>query len=128
MAVAFCMHADQLRRAPLFAAMPAKVVDGLAALASRRRVRSGQRVRARGGDAVLVLLTGRLELVSDHGDEVELVRSLSPPAVVGLPGLPGAELWVAEDAELALVPADAVVAALRRHPEAALAAVTGMLG
>jgi CRP-like cAMP-binding protein len=126
------MQADLLRRAPLFAAMPAKVVDGLAARATRRTLRSGQRLLTRGDAAVVVLLTGRLEVVSDQGDEVELVRSLLPPAVVGPSVAAGAqasaELWVAEDAELALVPADAVVAALRRHPDAALAAVAHLGG
>ena len=114
------MQAELLRRAPLFSAMPARVVDGLAARATRRKLRKGQRVLARGDAAVVVLLTGRLEVVTDTGDEVTVVRSLQPPAVVGISVAAGAaasaELWVAEDAELAVVPADAVAAALRRYP------------
>jgi CRP-like cAMP-binding protein len=121
------MQPDLLRRAPLFAAMPPKVVDALAAVATRKKVRKGQRVLARGDAAVVELLTGRLEVVSDSGDEVRLVRSLVPPAVVGLSVVAGApasaELWVAEDGELAVIPADAVAAALRRYPEAAIAAI-----
>lgn len=112
--------------------MPAKLVDGLAARATRRRLRKGQRVLARGDAAVVVVLTGRLEVVADRGDEVQLVRSLVPPAVVGISvavGAPAsAELWVAEDAEIAVIPADAVTAALRRYPEAALAAIAHLGG
>lgn len=126
------MQAELLRRAPLFAAMPAKVVDGLAARATRRKVRKGQRVLAPGEAAVIVVLTGRLEVVSDRGDEVRLVRSLVPPAVAGVSVAAGspasAELWVAEDAELAVVPAEAVAAALRRYPEAAIAAIAHLGG
>lgn len=126
------MQADLLRRAPLFAAMPARAVDGLAARATRRKVRKGQRVLARGDAAVAVLLTGRLEVVSDRADEVTLVRSLVPPAVVGVSvaagAAPSAELWVADDAELVVIPADAVAAALRRYPEAAIAAIAHLGG
>jgi CRP-like cAMP-binding protein len=123
---------DLLIRAPLFAAMPAKVADGLALRATQRKVRKGQRVLARGEAAVVMLVTGRLEVVSDHGDEVALVRSLVPPAVVGVSVAVGAEasaeIWVAEDAELVLVPADAVAAALRRYPDAAIAAIAHLGG
>ena len=55
-----------------------------------------------------------------------------PPAVVGLSvaagALPSAELWAAEDSELAVVPAADVAAALRKHPEAALAALAHLGG
>lgn len=125
-------NTDLLLRAPLFAAMPTKVVDGLALRASRRKLRKGQRVLARSDAAVVVLLTGRLEVVSDHGDEVQLVRSLVPPAVVGVSvavgAEAGAEIWVAEDAEVVLVPADAVAAAVRRYPDAAIAAIAHLGG
>jgi CRP-like cAMP-binding protein len=121
---------ELLVRAPVFAAMPATVVAGLAARATRRRIRRGQRVGGR--DAVLVLVAGRLEVVSDRGDEVAVVRSLVPPAVVGLSvavGAPAsAELWAAEDSDLVVIPADAVAAALRRHPEATLAALVHLGG
>ncbi|HEY5928624.1 MAG TPA: Crp/Fnr family transcriptional regulator [Kofleriaceae bacterium] len=126
------MHADLLRRAPLFAAMPARVVDGISARATRRKLRKGQRVMARGDAAVAMLLTGRLEVVSDRGDEVTVVRSLLPPAVVGVSvaagAAPSAELWVAEAAEVVVIPADAVAAALRRYPEAAIAAIAHLGG
>jgi len=120
-------------RAPLFGAMPAAAVTALAARTTRKQVKKGQRVLSRGDRAsVVVLVTGRLEVVADHEDAVTLVRSLLPPAVVGLSiaagAAPSAELWAAEDCELAIVPADDVAAALRKHPEAALAAIAHLGG
>lgn len=122
------MKPDLLVRAPLFAAMPARVVTQLAARATRRQVRKGTRVLSRGDrEAVVLLVTGRLEVVAEV-----IVRSLVPPAVVGLSvaagAAPSAELWAAEDCELLVVPAADVVAALARHPEAALAAIAHLGG
>jgi CRP-like cAMP-binding protein len=121
--------ADLLTRAPLFAALPHAARDALAARTTRKRLRAGQRLR---GAEVVVLVTGRLEVVADRGDAVGVVRSLVPPAVVGLSvaagAPPSAELWAAEDSEVAVVPADAVVATLRRYPEAALAALAHLGG
>ena len=118
-----------LLRAPVFAAMPAAIVDGLAARAIRRRVAKGKRVLARSEAALVLLLTGRLELVADDATPI---RSLVPPAVVGLSLVAGAagsaELQAAEDCELVLVPADAVAAALRRSPDAAVAAIIHLGG
>lgn len=124
---------ELLVRAPLFAALPAKLTAQLAGRTTRRHVRTGQRVLARADRAaVLVLVTGRLEVVADHADEVTLVRSLLPPAVVGVSVAAGApasaELWAAEPSELLVVPAADVAAALRRHPEAALAAIAHLGG
>jgi CRP-like cAMP-binding protein len=118
------VKAELVLRAPLFAAMPRTAVDGIVARAVRRQVRLGHRVRT---DGVVVVVTGRLEVRTG----ADVIRSLVPPAVAGISvalGAPAsAELWAAEDSELVLVPADAVAAALRRHPEAALAAI-GHLG
>ena len=127
------LSTELLLRAPLFAAMPASVVSALAARATRRRVKKGQRVMSRADrGGVLVVVTGRLEVVADHGDGVTLVRSLLPPSVVGLSvaagAAPSAELWAAEDGELLVVPADDVAAALRKHPDAALAAIAHLGG
>jgi CRP-like cAMP-binding protein len=117
--------AELLVRAPLFAAMPVAAVASIAARTTRRRVRRGQRVVSRGDAVVIALLAGRLDVVADDGDETAVVRSLAPPAVTGLSVVAGApasaELWAAEDVELAVIPADAMIAALRRHPEAVLA-------
>jgi len=166
---------DLLRIAPLFAAMPAKVVEELAMQATRRRARAGQRVRVE--EAMVLLVTGRLEVRghvleprgqaskvradrdvlapasglragrdgrvlagvrAGHGSQPSevaaeaVIRSLVPPAVVGLSivagAAPTAELWAGEDSELLVLPASATVAALRRHPEAALAALVHLGG
>ncbi|HSD88302.1 MAG TPA: Crp/Fnr family transcriptional regulator [Kofleriaceae bacterium] len=118
---------DLLRRAPLFAAMPAKVVEELAMRATRRRAKAGQRVRME--EAIVLLIMGRLEV---RGDGDVVIRSVLPPAVVGLSvaagAAPTAELWAAEDSDLIVLPASAIVAALRRHPEAALAALVHLGG
>jgi CRP-like cAMP-binding protein len=77
---------------------------------------------------VLVLVTGRLEVLACG----TLVRSLLPPAVVGLSvaagAEPSAELAAAEETGLLVLPADDVAAALKRHPEAALAALAHLGG
>jgi CRP-like cAMP-binding protein len=117
-----------LVRAPLFAAMPRAVVERLAARAARRRVRRGQRVLARSDAALVAVVTGRLELC----DGGAVIRSVVPPSVLGVSLAGGArasaELRAAEDAELVIVPADAVAAALRREPEAAVAAIAHLAG
>jgi CRP-like cAMP-binding protein len=113
-----------LARSPLFAALPRATVEALAARASRRRVRARARVLAKSDAALVVLVTGRLEVVADDG---RAIRSLAPPATVGVSlavGLPGsAELRAAEDSELVIVPAAVVAAALRRDPAVAIAAI-----
>jgi len=113
-----------LTRSPLFAALPAPALAALAARTTRRRARRGQRVLARSGGALIVLVTGRLEVIGDDG---LAIRSLVPPATAGISlalGAPGtAELRAGEDSELAVIPASVVAGVLRRHPEAALAAI-----
>jgi len=117
-----------LVRSPMFAAMPRATVDRLAARATRRRARRGQRVLARSDAALVAVVTGRLELVADD----VVIRSVVPPSVLGVSLAVGAaasaELRAAEDAELVVVPADAVAAALRRDPEAAVAAIAHLAG
>src|SRR5438132_4341328 len=108
----------------MFAAMPRAIVDQLAARAVRRRVKRGQRVLVRGDTSLIALVTGRLEVTSDDG---VVIRSLVPPAIAGVSLAVGAkataELRAAEDCELIGVPDGALAAALRRHPEAAIAAI-----
>lgn len=117
-----------LVRSPLFAAMPRAAVDRLAARATRRRARRGQRVLARSDAALVVLVTGRLELTAGGA----VIRSVVPPSVLGVSlavgAAPSAELHAAEDADLVVVPADAVAAALRRDPDAAVAAIAHLAG
>jgi CRP/FNR family transcriptional regulator len=120
--------ATLLMRAPLFAAMPRAVVAQLAARAVRRHARRGQRVLARSDAALIAVVTGRLELLDDS----TVIRSVVPPSVLGISLAVGArasaELRAAEDVELIVVPADAVAAALRREPEAAVAAIAHLAG
>lgn len=123
MTAAAAALAALLVRSPLFAAMPRAAVERLAARATRRRARRGQRVLARSDAALVAIVTGRLELVEDGA----VIRSVVPPSVLGVSLAVGAqasaELFAAEDAELVVVPADAVAAALRRDPDAAVAAI-----
>ena len=84
---------------------------------------------ARSDAALVLLVTGRLELLAE--DRIP-IRSLVPPAVVGVSLAAGAqasaELHAAEDCELVVVPADAMAAALRRSPDAAVAAIVHLGG
>lgn len=113
-----------LLRVPLFAALPRDVVDALAARAIRRRARRGHRVLARSDAALVALITGRIDVVARDGTAI---RSVAAPAVFGVSlavGAPAtAELRAAEDCELVVVPADAMAGALRRNPDAAIAAI-----
>lgn len=121
-------RADLLLRSPLFAAMPRAAVAELAAHAVRRRVRRGQHVMTRRDAALVVLVTGRIEVIGDG----LVIRSLVPPAVAGVSlaagAPPSAELRAAEDSAIIVLPAAAVAAALRRHPEAAFVAIAHLAG
>lgn len=120
---------ELLLRAPVFAAMPRTVVEGFAARSTRRHARRGQRVLSRSDAALVALVTGRLDLVA--GDGI-VIRSVVPPAVLGISlavgAAPSAELRAAEDCDLVVIPADAVAAALRRNPDAAVAAIAHLAG
>jgi CRP-like cAMP-binding protein len=127
-----------LARSPWFESLPAAALASLAARATRRKVRRGQRALGRHDAFAIVVVTGRLEV---RGDDGFVVRSIAAPATIGvsvavLAGSPArtasvtrggaastAELWAAEDAELVVVPADAVAATVRRHPETAITAI-----
>jgi CRP-like cAMP-binding protein len=120
--------AELLARSPLYAAMPAPTRRALAGRATRKRFRRGQRVLGEGDPIVITLVVGRVDVVAG----AEIVRSLAPPATAGVSvavGAPAtAELWAAEDGELLSVPATAVADAIRRQPEAAIAAVAHLAG
>lgn len=113
-----------LVRSLVFSALPSPALGELAARATRRRARRGHRVLGRTGGALIVLVTGRLEVIGDSG---LVVRSVVPPAVVGLSvalGAPGtAELRAAEDSDLIVIPPAALANVVRRHPEAAFAVI-----
>jgi len=120
---------ELLLRAPLFGAMPRPTVDALAARATRKKTKRGQRVLARSEAALVLALVGRIEVLADDGT---VVRSVAPPGVFGVSLAVGAtataELRAAEDGELVVIPADAMAAALRRNPEAAIAAIGHLAG
>lgn len=123
---------ELLARAPLFAALPPKVLAALAERSTRRRVRKGQRVLGRDEANLVVLVTGRLDVVESRAGEAKVVRSLLPPAVAGVSVAAGAkasaELWASQDGEVITVPGDAVLRALSKSPEAALAAIVHLGG
>src|SRR5262245_21558546 len=104
--------------------MPRTTVDALAARATRKKVKRGQRVLARSDAALVLALVGRVEVIADDG---MVICSVAPPGVFGVSLAVGAaataELWVVEDCELVVIPADAMAAALRRNPDAAIAAI-----
>lgn len=115
---------ELLLRAPLFAAMPRTTLDALSARATRKKVKRGQRVLSRSDAALVVVLLGRVEVLAADGT---VIRSVGTPGVFGVSLAVGAEataeLRAAEECELAVIPADAMAAALRRSPEAAIAAI-----
>jgi CRP-like cAMP-binding protein len=120
---------DLLLRTPLFAAMPRAIVEGLAARATRRKVRRGQRVLSRADAALVTVIAGRVEVVAEDGIAI---RSVGPPGIFGISlavGAPAsAELRAAEDCELAVIPADAMAAAIKRDPNVAIAAIAHLAG
>jgi CRP-like cAMP-binding protein len=118
-----------MERAPVWAALPAVARAALAARASRRSFRKGQRLLGAGDRHVVTLVLGRADLVSatSVGHEPIVVRSLAPPATLGISvalGAPStAELWARDAGELLAVPGEAVAATIKRHPDAAIAAL-----
>jgi len=118
-----------LARSPWFSSLPAAALTALAARATRRKLRRGQRALGRHDAFAIVLVVGRLEV---RGDDGFVVRSIAAPATIGVSvavgAAPTAELWAAEEVELVVVPADAIAAAVRRHPETAIAAIAHLAG
>jgi CRP-like cAMP-binding protein len=116
--------------APLWAALPAVARRELLARATRRRFRRGQRLLGVGDRALVTLVVGRGELRA--GDDDAVIRSLVAPATIGvslaLGAPPSAELWATDDGVLVAVPGEALAATLRRHPEAAIAALVHLAG
>ncbi len=109
--------------------MPRATVAALARRAVRKKMKRGQRVLARSEAALVIALVGRIEVLAEDGT---VIRSVVSPGVFGVSlavGAPAtAELRAAEDGELLVVPAEAMAAALRRDPEAAIAAIGHLAG
>jgi CRP-like cAMP-binding protein len=115
---------ELLARSPLWAALPAASRAELAARATRRKFKKGQRLLGAGDRAVVTLVLGRADLIAADG---AVVRSVTPPMTIGVSVAIGAaasaELYAAEAGELLSIPGEAVAATLRRHPDAAVAAL-----
>src|SRR5262245_33460134 len=112
---------DLLARSPPWAALPVAVRREIAARAARRRFRRGQRLLGLADRAVVVLVVGRADVIATGaGDDPVVVRSVGPPATIGVSvalGAPAsAELWAAQDGELIAIPGEALAATFRRHP------------
>jgi CRP-like cAMP-binding protein len=120
---------ELLERSPLWLAFPPAARRELAARATRRTFRAGQRLLGAGDRSVITLVVGRAELVSLDPMDVEpvAIRSVVPPATIGisvaLGAPPSAELWAREAGSLISLPGDAVAATVKRHPDAAIAAL-----
>lgn len=121
--------AELMERAPVWAALPAVARAELAARATRKAFRKGQRLLGAGDRNVVTLVVGRADLMSTTfaGHEPIVVRSVAPPATLGisvaLGAAPTAELWACDAGELITIPGEAVVATIKRHPDAAIAAL-----
>jgi CRP-like cAMP-binding protein len=129
---------ELLGRSPLWAALPDAARRELAARATRKRFRNGQRLLAASDRAVVTLVVGRADLISVGGDDGDdervaaVIRSVAPPATVGISVALGAaasaELWAAEAGELLSIPGDTVARTIERHPDAAVAALIHLGG
>ena len=123
-----------LRRIPLFATLPAPLLEEIARLCGVRRVRKGELLFSEGDAAgyLPVLLAGQVKLlrIGPEGREqvLHLVRapaSFAEAAVFG-PGVFPAATVVVEAGQLATVPRPALLDLLRRRPEMALALLASM--
>jgi len=123
-----------LRRIPLFAALPAALLEDVARLCGVRRVRGGELLFSEGDPAEFLplLLSGRVKLIRSGPDGREqvlhLVRapaSFAEAAVFG-PGVFPATGVVIEAGELGVVPRPALLDLLRRRPDVALALLASM--
>jgi CRP-like cAMP-binding protein len=126
---------ELLSRSPLWKALPAAARAELVARATRRSFRAKQRLVAAGDRSVVTLIVGRADLVSPGvGRDAEpvVIRSIVPPATIGisvaLGGPPTAELWAREAGALVSVPGEAFAATIKRHPDAAIAAMIHLAG
>jgi CRP-like cAMP-binding protein len=123
-----------LRRIPLFATLPAPLLEEIAQLCGVRRVRKGELLFSEGDTAgyLPLLLAGQVKLLrtGPEGREqvLHLVRapaSFAEAAVFG-PGVFPATTVVLEAGQLATVPRPALLDLMRRRPEMALALLASM--
>jgi hypothetical protein len=114
---------ELLSRAPLFAAMPPQALEAVAAHTTRQTFRRGQKLRKLEEAALVVLLTGRLDVVESTSGRTRVVRSLIPPELAGLPLEGSAELRGGIGGEVVIIPTRALLRVFTRYPDTALATV-----
>jgi CRP/FNR family transcriptional regulator len=126
--------ADGLRRAPLFATLPAPLLDEIVALTAVREIAKGELVFSEGDAASFlpVLLAGQVKLFRAGPDGREqvlhLVRapaSFAEAAVFG-PGIFPATAQAVTAGGLATLPRAALVDLLARRPQVVLALLASM--
>ena len=118
-----------LGRTSLFGSVPDQDLEAVVAVSRLRAFRRGQVVFTRGdpGDALIVVISGRVKVVMRSADGAELTLTIiQPGAVLGeisvADGGPrSADAEALEDCQLLLVPRDTVLSLCARVPAAAQA-------
>ncbi len=125
--------AARLRALPLFAALDDVDAHALAKAGVRKALRKRQRLYARGerGDALVVVLAGRVDVVrATSQGERAVLRTLAPGALLGLSTIAGAvhtaDLVAAEASEVLLVAGRDVRALFAKRPELPLAIIRAL--
>jgi CRP/FNR family transcriptional regulator, cyclic AMP receptor protein len=116
---------ELLAKLPLFAGLPAADLIALAAAARLRRYPRGQVIFSTGdpGDALVVVVSGRLKVLVRSADGGELMLAIvGPGGVVGElgvidGGVRSADAETLEPTELLLVPRQVILDLRRRFPE-----------
>lgn len=120
---------DQLPKTTLFRGLPPGRLDDLVAGATWRRWTAGAVVWAEGAapDAMLLILSGSLDVARRTLRGRRVLRTLYPPDLVGISCVAGAphsaDLVAGPDLEGAVLPGPAVRALFRREPDVALRAL-----
>ena len=118
-----------LAQTSLFGSVPGQDLEAVVAVSRLRAFRRGQVVFTRGdpGDALIVVISGRVKVVMRSADGAELTLTIiQPGAVLGelsvADGGPrSADAEALEDCQLLLVPRDTVLSLCARVPAAAQA-------
>lgn len=123
----------RLRALPLFASLEDDEVYALAKAGVRRPLRKRQRLYARGerGDALVIVLAGRIDVVRDNDDgERATLRTLAPGTIAGLSTIAGAvhsaDVVAAEASEVLLIDGRTLRALFAKRPEVPLAIIRAL--
>jgi CRP/FNR family transcriptional regulator, cyclic AMP receptor protein len=122
--------AQRFARSPVLGVLSEDRRRELARAAIRRRVAKGRRLFSRGdpGDTLLVVLTGRIDVVyAAENGEITILRTLGPDAVLGLSTALGAkhssDLVAKDDALVAFIPGAALRKLFKSDPDLAIQTV-----